>query len=233
MNTTTLTSRATTGLVAAVAGYASYTHIFKVATEAGEHASVAAVVPLSIDGLILVGTLAMLEDKRSGRRPRLSARLAVAFGVVATLAANIASAQPSTSARLVAAVPPLAFLIAIEVLSRRGKHLATEQDAVAQPAHAAGPVFDHQLPIGPMPARVDKLSTPKPAPKPDRKRPPTAEPRVVAAHRRTPDASDEQLAARLKLSTKTIRRWRPPRGKPAPPVNGHDFALAATGSEDR
>jgi hypothetical protein len=121
MNMTAFTSRATTGLVAAVAGFASYLHITKVAHEAGEHGAVAAVLPLSIDGLILVGTLAMLEDKRDGRRPRLSARIAVGFGVVATLAANIASAQPTMTARLVAAVPPIAFLIAVEVLSRRGR----------------------------------------------------------------------------------------------------------------
>jgi hypothetical protein len=121
MNLTAFTSRATTGLVAAVAGFASYLHITKVAHEAGEHGAVAAVLPLSIDGLILVGTLAMLEDKRDGRRPRLSARIAVGFGVVATLAANIASAADTMTARLVAAVPPIAFLIAVEVLSRRGR----------------------------------------------------------------------------------------------------------------
>ncbi|WUI85919.1 DUF2637 domain-containing protein [Micromonospora zamorensis] len=77
-----------------VAGYASFSHIFNVARQAGEHVSVAAVLPLSIDGLILVGTLAMLEDKRSNRKPGLPGRLAVAFGIVATLAANAASARP-------------------------------------------------------------------------------------------------------------------------------------------
>ncbi|WP_073839859.1 DUF2637 domain-containing protein [Micromonospora sp. CB01531] len=107
MNTTAITSRLTTGLVALVAGYASFTHIYSVAAEAGERQSVAAVLPLSIDGLILVGTLAMLDDKRSGRQPRLSARLAVAFGIVAALAAKIASAHPTWTARAVAAVPPV------------------------------------------------------------------------------------------------------------------------------
>lgn len=126
MSRTAITSRLTTGLVALVAGYASFTHIYDVAREAGERASVAAVLPLSIDGLILVGTLAMLDDKRNGRKPRLSARLAVAFGVVATLAANIASAQPTITARLVAAVSPVAFLLAVEVLSRRGKLIRPE-----------------------------------------------------------------------------------------------------------
>lgn len=127
MNLTTFTSRATTGIVAVVAGFASYLHITTVARDAGEHGAVAAVLPLSIDGLILVGTLAMLDDKRDGRRPRLSARIAVGFGVVATLAANIASAEPTTTARLVAAVPPIAFLIAVEVLARRGEKATVGQ----------------------------------------------------------------------------------------------------------
>lgn len=152
MSRTAITSRLTTGLVALVAGYASFTHIYDVAREAGERASVAAVLPLSIDGLILVGTLAMLDDKRNGRKPRLSARLAVAFGVVATLAANIASAQPTITARLVAAVSPVAFLLAVEVLSRRGKLIRPEPVDQVEPVKVAEPVAVERVePLAPEP----------------------------------------------------------------------------------
>lgn len=121
MTLTTFSSRAAAALVAAVAGFSSYQHIVKVATTAGEHRTVALVLPLAIDGLIVVGTMAMLEDQRAGRVPRWSARVALAFGIVATLAANVASAQPTWTARAVAAVPAISFLIAVEVLARRGR----------------------------------------------------------------------------------------------------------------
>lgn len=123
MNWVKIASRTGAAAAAGVAGFASYQHIVKVAHGFGESFEVAAVLPLSIDGLIVVGTMAMIEDKRAGRRPRLSARVALGFGVVATLASNIASAQPSLGARLMAAVPAISFLIAVEVLARTGKRV--------------------------------------------------------------------------------------------------------------
>lgn len=229
MNWIAVSSRAAAGLVAGVAGYASFNHIVKVAREAGENLSVAVVLPLSIDGLIVVGTMAMIDDKRNGRQPRLSARVALGFGVVATLAANVASARDTATARLVAAVPALAFLIAVEVLARTGRIRDVEDDDRAAPWSAPGgvesaversssPVVEPWLyaaPIGPDPALpvpvsavpvVDKLSTAKPV---VRKRPPSSRDRVAAAHRRSPDATDAQLAARLELSEKTVQRYRP------------------------
>ncbi|WP_412736950.1 DUF2637 domain-containing protein [Krasilnikovia sp. MM14-A1259] len=159
MNPVTFTSRATTAVVAGVAGFSSYRHIVEVAQRAGEHHAVAAVLPLSIDGLILVGTMAMVEDKRAGRRPRLSARVALGFGVVATLAANIASAQPHLTARLVAAVPAVAFLITVEVLARAGR---TRE--VQRPAGESQPVIDESArPVEAVPVAVAPVSAP-PAP---------------------------------------------------------------------
>jgi hypothetical protein len=121
VNLTTFTSRAAAALVAAVAGFSSYRHIYEVAMRAGEHHAVALALPLSIDGLIVIGTMAMIEDRRAGRWPRQSARFALGFGIVATLAANIASAEPTWTARMVAAVPAISFLLAVEVLVRTGK----------------------------------------------------------------------------------------------------------------
>lgn len=237
MNLTTLATRATTAVVAGVAGFSSYRHIVEVAQRAGEHQAVAAVLPLSIDGLILVGTMAMVEDKRAGRRPRLSARVALGFGVVATLAANIASAQPNLMARLVAAVPAVAFLITVEVLARTGRiravELSTDMPAEVSPPVSAPPaasdlpkpIFDYAEPIGPVPTpmevAVDKLSAAKPTP---RKRPPSSRDRVVAAHNRTPKASDATLAARLDVSEATVKRHRPAKAvdnvSPEKAVNG-------------
>jgi len=204
MNGTAIASRLSTGIVAAVAGYASFRHIVKVAQDAGEHLSVAAIYPLAIDGLILVGTLAMLEDKRDGRKPRLSARLAVAFGIIATLAANIASAEPTVKARLVAAVPPIAFLIAVEVLSRRGKLIEeptpeppVSREPVAVPEPAA------ELPVSREPRRREPAAqrvTPRSL---------TSADRVIAAHLAEPDATHARIAELAGVSIATVKRYRP------------------------
>lgn len=227
MNLVTITSRATTAMVAGVAGFSSYRHIVEVAQRAGEHATVAAVLPLSIDGLIVVGTMAMVDDKRADRRPRLSARVALGVGVIATLAANIASAQPHLMARMVAAVPAVAFLITVEVLARVGRKPSMDVSTPMSTLPAA-PVLQYDRPVGPeqAPRQVDSLSTPKPA---VRKPQPSSRERVERAHKRTPEATNEEIAKRVKVSTKTVQRWRPPKPDEPAAVNGRqpEFATAA------
>jgi hypothetical protein len=238
---TSLVSRLSTGLVALVAGYASFSHIFKVARQAGEHVSVASVLPLSIDGLILVGTLAMLDDKRSGRKPRLSARLAVAFGIVATLAANIASAHPTWTARAVAAVPPVAFLLAVEVLSRRGKLIHPEVEQVEPvkvgepvpvvlPEPVAEPVAVEPAPVKAQP--VKRISQPSSKPVPPSL---TSADRIMSAHLAEPEATNQRIADLAGVSLATVKRYRPKRvaaGSPSPAqpaetaVNGRTPELA-------
>ncbi|MFE9206225.1 DUF2637 domain-containing protein [Micromonospora sp. NPDC007230] len=227
MNLTSVTSRLTTALVALVAGYASFTHIYDVAREAGEHPSVASVLPLSVDGLVLVGSLAVLDDKRNGRKPRLSARLAIAFGVVATLAANVASAEPTWIARAVAAVPPLAFLIAVEVLSRRGKVLASQPESVSRPTIAPAKPEPVSLPTvepsQPEPAAVEpvKAQPAKRTSEPSRKPVPrslTSADRIMSAHLAEPDATHARIAELAGVSLATVKRYRPTRsaGSPSP-----------------
>ncbi|MFI7649993.1 DUF2637 domain-containing protein [Micromonospora sp. NPDC049460] len=238
MSRTAITSRLTTGLVALVAGYASFSHIYKVARQAGEHVSVASVLPLSIDGLILVGTLAMLDDKRSGRKPRLSARLAVAFGIVATLAANIASAQPTWTARAVAAVPPIAFLLAVEVLSRRGKLIRPEPVDQVEPVKVAEPVAVEPEPIR-EPVAVEPVNAQpvKRTSEPSRKPVPrslTSADRIMSAHLAEPEATHARIAELAGVSLATVKRYRPTRsaGSPSPAqpaepaVNGRTPELA-------
>ncbi|MBB5871976.1 hypothetical protein F4553_005355 [Allocatelliglobosispora scoriae] len=208
---TTWASRIGALAVASVAGYASFRHITHVALMAGESAPVATVYPLAIDGLIVVGTMAMLADKANGRMPRTSARFALGFGIVATLAANIASAQPTVLARLVAAVPAAAFLLAVEVLARQGKLRPVDQ--LAEPDAAPVPIAVAVL----EPVQVPSV----PAPRPARRaaagavvRPSVAE-QVVAVAAKHPGLSPAQVAARLGISDRTARRYMP---KPDPVV---------------
>jgi AraC-like DNA-binding protein len=89
-----------------------------VAQRYGERPEVAYVLPISVDGMLIVASAAMVEDKRNGHRVRWSARIAFAAGVAASVAANIAAAQPTIGARIVAAWPAVAMLLVVEMLSR-------------------------------------------------------------------------------------------------------------------
>lgn len=139
MNRHALSARAAAALVAAVAGAASYEHIASVAIRDGEREWVGYALPLAIDGLIVVGVAALLEDRQSGRIPRISARVAVAVGVLATLAANVASAEPTWTARLVAVAAPVSFLLSVEVLTRTGRPGATRTGSQAAARSQVGP----------------------------------------------------------------------------------------------
>ncbi|MEV2238800.1 DUF2637 domain-containing protein [Micromonospora sp. NPDC049891] len=192
MNTSTI-SRITTGMVALIAGAASYTHVYEVAVTAGEHPYVAAALPLAVDGPVVVGTLAILADRREGRRPRFAARLAIAFGVVATLACNIGSAEPTLTARLVAAVAPLAFLISVEVLVRRGKLIADDQPVTVPQSVPA---------IPPQPVAVT-VPTPRVEPTPQ----PVAKP-VATAKRATSRKPSTGRIGREEIVSRLVAAYR-------------------------
>ncbi|MEV0396687.1 DUF2637 domain-containing protein [Polymorphospora rubra] len=104
--------------MAGIAAWSSWSHMVAVALRFGERPEVAYVLPLSVDGMLVVASAAMVEDKRAGRRVRWSARVAFIAGVVASVAANIAAAQPSLGARIVAAWPAVALLLVVEMLTR-------------------------------------------------------------------------------------------------------------------
>lgn len=222
---TTLASRGAAVVVALVAGYASWRHIADVARSAGEHGSVAVLLPLTVDGLIVVGTMAMLDDKRHRRSPRWSARVALVFGVGATIAANIASAEPTTTARLVAAVPAISFLLAVEVLTRTGR-------PVASPVLNEQPDDDHQdddAPAAEVTAEPAPERRQEPARVTSRRQRPkslTNAQKVARAARALPAGTLAEIAARAGVSESTARRHLPSPTGPAPAetrVNGTEL----------
>jgi hypothetical protein len=109
---------ASTVAVAGIAAWSSWSHMVAVALKFGERPEVAYVLPLSVDGMLIVASTAMVDDKRAGRPVRWSARIAFVAGVAASVAANIAAAQPTLGARIVAAWPAVALLLVVEILSR-------------------------------------------------------------------------------------------------------------------
>jgi hypothetical protein len=213
---TRVAARSAAAVVATVAGAASFEHIASVAIGAGERAWVGYTLPLAIDGLIVVGVAALLEDQRRGRHGRLSARLAVLVGVTATLAANVASAQPTGTARLVALAAPVSFLLSVEVLTRTGRKLTTPDDTTT-PGRATTTPGRPTAAAGGPPASAGAANGRQGNPAPARRNRSSAAQRVAQAAAKTPTATSAEIAARLKVSERTVQRYRPrPAGEPMP-----------------
>ena len=129
-------------VLAAVAAYMSYGHLRAVAEGQGEDA--AALFPISVDGLIVAASLVLLARRRSGLPGGVLPWAGLLLGVLATIAGNIASAEPTTVARLVAAWPPVAFALSYEYLLTLLRPADREDPAPA-------PVIVYDLPETPAP----------------------------------------------------------------------------------
>lgn len=110
---------ACTVLVALGAAYASYRHGRDFALRFGADGATATIWPLIVDGLL---TIATVELWRAGRERTNSGRwvawLAFSFGIGMSLCANIAAAPDmNVLAVIVAACPPLALLLSVELLN--------------------------------------------------------------------------------------------------------------------
>ena len=145
-------------LVATVAALVSYAHMREVAGRAGEGWR-AWLLPLSVDGLVVAAGMVLLTRRRVGLPGGWLAWCALLGGVGASLAANIAAAEPTTTARLVASWPAVAFAVAFELL------LQQRRVAVAGPVGGDPPAGDSVGDVGEpvSPSRVAR-ETPVPAP---------------------------------------------------------------------
>lgn len=118
------------GIVALVAAIASYAHMRDLALEHGQPHYLATLLPLSVDGMLVVASVVSAEDRDAGRPVRGWARVSFLAGVVGSVAANVLSAPEDITARVISAWPALALLLVVEMI-------ATGQ---AVPAPAAVPV---------------------------------------------------------------------------------------------
>ncbi|MCZ7421648.1 MULTISPECIES: DUF2637 domain-containing protein [unclassified Micromonospora] len=226
MNARRFASLAGTVAVTVIAAVASYDHMRELAERAGQPPLLAALRPLSVDGMILVAMLALGD----GRRSRWSAWLAFVLGVAASLAANVIVAEPNATARVVSAWPAVALLLTVEILTRSGTAPPAPVEkfsaALAAPAPALGTPALSTATARP-PVTVPPRSRP-PAVPPDvrllpvvaRVSTPPATPDTLAAPIRTadrvaallaaePNATPAQVAARLGMSERTARRYMP------------------------
>jgi hypothetical protein len=104
-------------VVAAIAAVVSYLHIERLALTHGQTWLPAMLLPLSVDGTITAASLALLYAARAGLPSPWLARIMLALGVLATIAANaVEGAAGGAIGVLVSAWPAVAFIGGIELL---------------------------------------------------------------------------------------------------------------------
>jgi hypothetical protein len=134
----------------------------------GERPQVAYALPFSVDGMLIVASVVMVDDKRRVQRVRPIARVAFTAGMVASIAANIAAAHPSIGARIVDAWPAVALLLVVEMLARppaTAAQVPPVPAAASQPPAEVVPQPPHpQVPAQlPPPAVLRPGTVPRPA----------------------------------------------------------------------
>lgn len=106
-------------LLAAIAAVVSYSHMYDLALRHGEPAWRAALFPLSVDGMVVAASMTLLSDARQGRRGGLLPWGLLILGSLASLAANIAVADPTMWSRIIHAWPSVALIGGYELLMRQ------------------------------------------------------------------------------------------------------------------
>ena len=125
---------ATVAGLAGIAGAISYSHMRQLAAAHGDAGWHAHAFPLSVDGVEIVASLVLLADRRVGRRSGWLPWTALTIGTLASLAANIATADTGIISRVIAGWPAAALLIAVKLLSGILEHRPTwTAPAVASP----------------------------------------------------------------------------------------------------
>jgi Protein of unknown function (DUF2637) len=97
-------------LLALIARTVSYLHMHALVALHGQPGWVAALTPLSVDGMIVAASTTLLADSRSGERGGFLPWALLVIGSVASLAAIVAVAESATIGRIIAVWPSLALI---------------------------------------------------------------------------------------------------------------------------
>jgi len=193
--------------VAAFAAIVSYSHIFDLGRAHGQDGTAARLLPLSVDGLIAAASLVMLHAARNRLpRPRL-ADVALALGVGATIAANVAYGLPfGWLAAVVSAWPAVAFVVSVELavrFVRDARHVATRggADAAADDDTDASGSDEQRGSVGGKNRRQ-----PLPKDRGQQQKTPSGSQRVRDILRRHPDLPKADVAERAGVSVRTVER---------------------------
>ncbi|GHD29734.1 hypothetical protein GCM10007147_30900 [Nocardiopsis kunsanensis] len=111
-------------MLAGIAAVVSYSHMYELALRHGEPEWRAALFPLSVDGMIVGASMALLSDARRGAKGGLLPWALLIIGSAASLAANVAVADPTMWSRIIHAWPSFALIGAYELLMREFRNSA-------------------------------------------------------------------------------------------------------------
>ncbi|WP_435106278.1 DUF2637 domain-containing protein [Nocardiopsis synnemataformans] len=111
-------------VLALIAAVVSYSHMYELALRHGEPEWRAALFPLSVDGMIVGASMTLLSDARNGRKGGLLPWTLLIVGSGASLAANVAVADPTLWSRIIHAWPSFALIGAYELLMREFRTVA-------------------------------------------------------------------------------------------------------------
>lgn len=115
-------------LLALIAGTVSYLHMHLLVARHGQPGWVAALTPLSVDGMIVAASTTLLAESRSGRNGGVLPWALLVAGSIASLAANVAVAEPTLIGRVIAAWPSFALTASYELLTRQVRRGASRDD---------------------------------------------------------------------------------------------------------
>lgn len=129
-----------------VSAYVSYGHIESLTLAAGQSITVAAIMAIAVDGLMVVsGNYITAARTRVGKVWAVTGFL---VGLLASLAANVLSAPPTVLGRAVGAFPAIALVLTAGVLHWGDKRPKTKRKpavvapkATVDPAPAVGTVY--------------------------------------------------------------------------------------------
>ena len=134
-------------LLALIAGTVSYLHMHMLVELHGQPGWVAALTPLSVDGMIVAASTTLLADSRSGGRGGILPWALLVVGSVASLAANVAAAEPTATGRVIAAWPSFALIAAYELLMRQVRRSAPTRPDKRQQSTVRATVLAGAVPV--------------------------------------------------------------------------------------
>src|SRR5439155_10868471 len=120
---------------AASVGTVSYLHMHVLVARHGQPGWVAALTPLSVDGMIVAASTTLLADSRSGRAGGVLPWALLVAGSVASLAANVAVAEPTLIGRVIAAWPSFALTASFELPTRQVRRGTAGEGVQGQQPH--------------------------------------------------------------------------------------------------
>ncbi|MBA9001989.1 DUF2637 domain-containing protein [Thermomonospora cellulosilytica] len=190
--------------IGGIAAVISYRHALGVAQAHGETGVTAYLTPLTIDGLVFVASMVMLDSARRRQQSPALARLALALGIGATVAVNVLHGlEHGPVGAVIAAWPAVTLVVVVELLMgmiRRGRTVpskapadpapAVDEDA-PEPVPAGYELWESMPPADPAWWPLPKITTP---PRPADEAPVPAAPEPVPAAVPEPDTHQRQAA---------------------------------------